>query len=533
MGTSYRLYTPVLVVGAGISGCTAALTLADLGHEVTLITTGSETDSGNSPLAQGGIVYRAGTDDARSLENDILIAGHRHNYRKAVRHLATAGPSAVQHILVDRLGIPFAKGHSAQCEWDLTMEGGHGAHRILYCADYTGRAIMEGLIRAVTASPNIRFLTDRTAVDLLTSHHHAQHHDFRYQLQNQCAGAYVFNEKLRRVETIFADWTVLATGGVGQVYLHTTNCPTAIGSGISMAHRAGVRIENAEYVQFHPTAFFHRSHRRFLITEALRGEGARLVNKSGEHFMARYDARADLAPRDIVARAIVEEMLQTGEPCVHLDASQVQHDLEQRFPTIFHHCKSMGIDIRTAPIPVVPAAHYFCGGILTDLRGRTTLERLYSVGECSCTGVHGANRLASTSLLEALLWGRDAAHDIASRMKSAKGTSKHLPKRLRDAIPDWQPLGDERNDDPALIAQDWATIRHTMWNYVGITRTSSRLRRAFEDLRDLSRHLHDFYKRTPLSKPLVDLFHGCHTAYTITQAALRNRKSIGCHYRVD
>lgn len=527
--STYRLHTPVLVIGSGIAGCTAALTLADQGMEVTLINSGQQLDSGNSALAQGGIVFRAGDGDPRQLETDILIAGHRHNHLRAVRHIARSGPKAVQDILVDRLHIPFAKGRTPECEWDLTMEGGHGAHRILHCADYTGRAIMDGLMAAVNDAPNIRVLSERTAVDLLTSHHHARNNEFRYQLNNQCVGAYVFNEQLRRVETILADITVLATGGIGQVYLHTTNSPACIGSGVAMASRAFVRTENLEYVQFHPTALLHRSSRRFLVTEAMRGEGGRLVNGSGEHFMERYDPRADLAPRDIVARSIVEEMLRNGEECVYLDARHMEQDPSERFPTIFARCMELGIDIRRDLIPVVPAAHYFCGGILTDLTGRTTLERLYSVGECSCTGVHGANRLASTSLLEALLWGRAAAEDIARR----SGAQRGLGKRLRDSIPDWQSSGDERNDDPALIAQDWATIRHTMWNYVGITRTRSRLQRAFEDLRDLSRHLHDFYKRTPLSKPLVDLFHGCQTAYMVTMAALRNKQSLGCHYRVD
>jgi L-aspartate oxidase len=294
-----------------------------------------------------------------------------------------------------------------------------------------------------------------------------------------------------------------------------------------MAHRAGVRLDNLEYVQFHPTSLYHRSGQRFLITEALRGEGARLVNARGRAFVGDYDARGDLAPRDIVSRAIAEEVLRSGDDCVYLDLSGVNLDIQARFPTIYAHCLELGLDITRSPIPVIPAAHYFCGGILADQCGRTTLERLYGVGECSCTGIHGANRLASTSLLEALLWGYSAGRSIAARHRSSLG------KRLLDSIPDWESPGCEQNDDPALIAQDWSNIRHTMWNYVGITRTASRLKRAFEDLRDQSKHLHDFYKRTPLSKPLIDLFHGSLTAYIITQAALRNPASLGCHYRID
>ena len=457
---------------------------------------------------------------------DILIAGHHHNYVKAVRHLCQHGPEAVERILMERAPIPFDR---LDGKLDFTREGGHGKHRIVHCADHTGKTIMEGLLQAVRMSPNIRILTGRTAVDLITTDHHARYKEYRYQLDNQCLGAYVYNEDTREVETLLADFTVLATGGVGQVYLHTTNTAACTGSGIAMAQRAGVRLDNLEYVQFHPTALYTRQSHSFLITEAMRGEGARLTNAKGEFFMKRYDERADLAPRDIVARAIMDEMLHSGEPCMYLDVSGVKHDIPTRFPTIYQHCMELGIDINKKPIPVVPVAHFFCGGILVDASARTTLTRLYSVGECSCTGLHGANRLASTSLLEALLWGYSAGQDIAQRI-TKRG---YISKRLADAIPDWESTGDERNDDPALIAQDWATIRNTMWNYVGISRTASRLHRAFDDLRALSRHLHDFYKNTAISKPIVDLFHGCQAAYSITQSALRNPRSLGCHHRIN
>ena len=524
--TQQRLKTQVLVIGAGISGSTSALTLADAGYEVTLIVPGKELDGGNSALAQGGIVYRSDPNDAKDLEKDILIAGHHHNYVKAVRHLCQHGPEAVERILMERAPIPFDR---LDGKLDFTREGGHGKHRIVHCADHTGKTIMEGLLQAVRMSPNIRILTGRTAVDLITTDHHARYKEYRYQLDNQCLGAYVYNEDTREVETLLADFTVLATGGVGQVYLHTTNTAACTGSGIAMAQRAGVRLDNLEYVQFHPTALYTRQSHSFLITEAMRGEGARLTNAKGEFFMKRYDERADLAPRDIVARAIMDEMLHSGEPCMSLDVSGVKHDIPTRFPTIYQHCMELGIDINKKPIPVVPVAHFFCGGILVDASARTTLTRLYSVGECSCTGLHGANRLASTSLLEALLWGYSAGQDIAQRI-TKRG---YISKRLADAIPDWESTGDERNDDPALIAQDWATIRNTMWNYVGISRTASRLHRAFDDLRALSRHLHDFYKNTAISKPIVDLFHGCQAAYSITQSALRNPRSLGCHHRIN
>lgn len=529
-----RHHSQVLIIGAGLAGCTTALRLADLGVEVTLLSSTNQVENANSWLAQGGIIYRsAEAGDSKALERDIMVAGSNHNSQVAVNFLAEQGPLAVENILLNRLSVPFAQSDDALDnagrggEWDLTREGGHSTSRILHCADHTGRTIMEYLVAAVEAHPQVNFMKGYTAIDLLTSHHHTTNMTYRYQLENQCCGAYVLHESSKEVVSMMADITVLATGGVGQVYLHTTNSSSATGSGIAMASRAVVRLENLEYVQFHPTSLFHLEPRRFLITEALRGEGALLLNARGERFMLKVDERAELAPRDIVARAIVEELLKTGERCVFLDVSKVEHSLEGRFPTIFQSCLERGIDIRTQPIPVVPAAHYFCGGILTDTRGRTSLKRLFSVGECCCTGVHGANRLASTSLLEALLWGKVAAEEIASEFE--KGFPNHRP--LHDSLADWHDTGSEQNDDPALIAQDWATIRHTMWNYVGITRTTARLTRAFEELRDLSRHLHDFYRTTPPSKATIDLFHGCQTAYLITQSALRNKGSLGCHYR--
>ena len=526
---SSRLYTPVLIIGSGIAGCAAALVLADAGCEVTLLNAGPDLSGGNSELAQGGIIYKSEDEnDAPALERDIMVAGHRHNHAKAVRHLCRKGPEAVEELLFSRAQVPFERQPNGALL--RTREAGHSAARILFCADFTGRAIMEALGQAVARSKNIRLLTGHTAIDLLTSHHHARHMNYRYNTQNRCLGAYVLDEESGQTRTLLAKQTILASGGVGQIYLHSTNSTSIVGAGISMASRAGVTLRNLEYMQFHPTALYNRwSSRRPLITEALRGEGARLLDSQGRPLMPRYDKRGDLAPRDIVAKAMLEEMLSSGAPCMYLDVSRVEHDLERRFPTVFKSCQDIGLDIRKEHIPVVPAAHYFCGGILTDLRGRTTLDGLYAVGECACTGVHGANRLASTSLLEALLWGRLAGQDLARRICRSAPLSKHL----LNSIPDWEFVGSDRNDDPALIAQDWASIRHSMWNYVGISRSTGRLRRAFEDLRDLSRNIHDFYKRTPLSKRLVNLFHGCQAAYIITQSALRNPKSLGCHNRTE
>ena len=528
-----RRHVPTLIIGSGVAGCTAALTLADAGCDVLLLNAGDDLADGNSDLAQGGIIYQAtptpeSPSDAPALEKDILVAGHDYNYRKAVRFLCEQGPGCVDEMLIERAGVPFDR--NSDGSFNLTREGGHSAPRILHCADYSGHAIMQGLAAQVTAHPRITRLHRRTAIDLLTSRHHARSSQYRYEVENRCLGAYVLNDDTGEPETILADRTVLATGGVGRIFLHSTNAPGCVGTGVAMAFRAGVALANMEFMQFHPTALYEeRRNRRSLITEAMRGEGARLLDHKGRAFMRDHDPRGDLAPRDVVAQAMMNEMLHTGAPCLFLDVSGVRQDLATRFPTVFRNCREAGIDILREPIPVVPAAHYFCGGILVDQCGRTSLRGLYAIGECSCTGLHGANRLASTSLLEALVWGMSCGADLARSAHTEEG----LSRALIDAIPDWRHEGDERLDDPALVAQDWAAIRNTMWNYVGITRTEARLRRAFEDMRDLVRRIHDFYKRTRVSRQLVDLFHGAQTAYSITQAALRNRTGIGCHHRID
>lgn len=533
-----RRHVPILIIGSGLAGCTAAITLADAGCEVLLINSGANLCSGNSELAQGGIIYTADANkankserssaDEKALENDILNAGHDFNYRDAVLWLCRQGPVCVENMLVDRIGVEFDK--NSDGHFDLTREGGHSTPRILHKADYTGKAIMDSLTQKVQEHGRITCLFNRIAIDLLTRHHHAKSTQFRYEVDDRCLGAYVLNDETGETETILADWTILATGGLGQVFLHSTNSPGCVGAGVSMAFRAGVALANLEFVQFHPTALYIKhNNRRPLITEALRGEGATLVDQDGNAFMKRYDDRGDLAPRDIVAKAMHNEMLHNDLPCLFLDASKVKHDLAERFPTVYSQCKDAGINIPQDRIPVVPAAHYFCGGILADRHGRTSLAGLYAIGECACTGLHGANRLASTSLLEALVWGVSCGEELAAKINETPG----LPEDLVSAIPDWCHEGNEHNDDPALVAQDWANIRNTMWNYVGISRSSARLRRAFYDMRDLVRHIHDFYKSTRVSRRLVELFHGSQTAYVITQAAMRNPESIGCHYRID
>jgi L-aspartate oxidase len=523
-----RLHVPVLVLGTGIAGLTTAWTLARRGVKVLLLTKAGEPDDCNTAWAQGGIIYFGKKDSPRSLVKDILEAGAGLSSPEAVEHLARRGPEIVKKILLGEIGVPFSRTRGG--DLDFTREGAHSVARIVHSADATGRAIESAMLAKLKKEKGVRILTNATAIDLITARHHSMDVAKRYALQDPCLGAYVLDAD-GKVHTVLADFTVLATGGVGRLFLHTSNTRHAIGDGLAMAARAGAATMNVEYVQFHPTTLYHPDAQGFLISESLRGEGAVLVNGAGERFMARYaPGQKDLAPRDVVARAIVEEMTSRGEPCVFLDLAtryKGKEPIAERFPTIAARCAQFGIDITKEPIPVVPAAHYFCGGVLVDLEGRTTIRQLYAVGETSCTGVHGANRLASTSLLEGLVWGYHAAVSIADRLRSGRA----FPPSVFRSIPDWQSPGDALNEDPALIQQDWATIRNTMWNYVGIVRTTERLARAVADIRDLEKRLSRFYHVTKISKELVDLFHGVHASSLIAQSAFKNPVSRGCHYR--
>lgn len=525
-----RSRVPALVIGTGIAGLSAALGLARRGVRVLLVTKAADPDDCNTAWAQGGIIYSGRKDSPSSLVKDVLRAGAGLCNPEAVKLLAAEGPRVVREILIEEAGVPFSRSRSG--DLDFTREGAHSVARIVHAADATGRAIETALLARVKREKRVTITTEATAVDLITARHHSTDVAQRYALQDPCLGAYLL-DRAGRVHTVLSDFTVLATGGVGRLFLHTSNTRHAIGDGVAMAERAGAAVVNLEYVQFHPTTLYHEDAEGFLISESLRGEGAVLVNRAGEAFMRRYDPeRKDLAPRDVVTRAIVEEMTTRGDPCVYLDLAhnyraREGQGIHDRFPTIGETCARFGIDIAKEPIPVVPAAHYFCGGVLCDLEGRTTIRHLYAVGETSCTGVHGANRLASTSLLEGLVWGTRAAESITQRLR----TERRFPESMFDAIPDWKAPGDARNEDPALVQQDWTTIRNTMWNYVGIVRTEERLRRAVADLRDLEKRLNRFYHVTKVSKAIVDLVHGVHAAHLIAQAALKNPVSRGCHYR--
>lgn len=515
--------TEVLIIGCGIAGGTAALQLAEADVPVTVVTRARAPEESNTYYAQGGIIYQGAADSPDLLVQDVLHAGASHSYEPAVRVMAEEGPPLVRQILVEKLGIPFDLGADGALQ--VIKEAAHSTERIIHAADSTGKAIEIGLMNALRAHPNVTLLTGQTAVDLLTLSHHSRDRLAVYQ-PRACVGAYVLDQESDHVSRILAKKTILATGGLGQIYLRTTNPEGSRGDGLAMAHRAGARTINNEFIQFHPTTFHLPPAPHTLISEAVRGAGARLVHADGQPFMQKYDPQwLDLAPRDVVARAIHREMLERGIPNVYLNLRSAlgRESILTRFPGIYESCLRYGIDITQDLIPVVPGAHYFCGGVWVDEDGLSTVRHLYAVGEVSCTGVHGANRLASTSLLEGLVWGNRAARHIQQTL----GDHDMPPP---DDIPPWlHAPGDKA--DPALIAQDMRTIQQMMWNYVGLVRTTPRLARALRELRHLETEIEGFYQVTRLTDSLVGLRNAVRTAVLVTLAAWGNKRSMGAHYR--
>jgi L-aspartate oxidase len=518
--------TDALVIGCGIAGLTAALRLAqDRQRQVLVITRALAAEESNTRYAQGGIVARGVGDSHELLARDILAAGAGLSWPQAVGILAEEGPELVQHLLVEGAGVPFDR--DAAGDLARTREGGHSVPRVLHVGDSTGRAIEGALLERLRDLPNVTLQTQAVAVDLITSAHHVRDLLAVYQ-PITCHGAYVLDREAGIVDCVLAPATVLATGGLGCIYRYTTNPEGARGDGLAMAYRAGARIVNAEYVQFHPTTLALTGANNFLISEAVRGEGGRLYTPDGRRFMEQYAPRwGDLAPRDVVSRAIHNEMVTHGYPHVLLDlASHMAADrIRERFPTIYATCLRAGVDITTDPVPVVPAAHYACGGVLVDEWGRSTVQGLYAVGEVSCTGVHGANRLASTSLLEGLVWGYRAGQDVA-----ACDDLRHLSA---DQVPSWEEVGDNALADPALLSRDRRTIQHIMWLYVGLARNTRRLARALRDLNHLWESIDHFYRVTRLSDDLIGLRNMAQAAWVVTRAAWHNRQSLGAHYRED
>jgi L-aspartate oxidase len=509
---------PVVVIGAGLAGLVAALQLADQVPVVVLAKRGL-TESATA-WAQGGIVGVLGADDSiASHVRDTQDAGAGIVDEVTARFIAEHSHSAIEWLV--QAGVPFSADPDGPLGLHLTREGGHAVRRIAHAADATGKAIHDALLKRAAAHPNISLRERWMAVDLVTTRH------LKTKAAPRCFGVYALDMDQGRVQTLAASAVVLATGGVGKVYRYTSNPDTATGDGIAMAWRAGCRVGNMEFIQFHPTCLYHPQERSFLITEALRGEGAHLNLHDGTRFMAAHDARLELAPRDIVARAIDFEMKKHGLDHVWLDARPIVKEkgeafLKEHFPTIYARCLQLGIDITQAPIPVVPAAHYTCGGVVTDLDGRTDLPGLFAVGETTYTGLHGANRLASNSLLECVVLGRTCAARIL-----------HDGTGAMPALPAWDESKVEDADEQVVIAHNWDELRLLMWNYVGIVRTTRRLERALHRIKLLRDEIDDYYANFRVNRDLLELRNLVVCAELIVRSALRRHESRGLHYSRD
>jgi len=513
------IHTDCLVIGAGLAGSAYALHAARAGLDVQLLSLGGPSEA-NSDWAQGGIIFDTSANQD-SLAGDIMTASDDMANPAAIGQLVKEGPLAVSELLLDELDIAFDRESDGQLE--LTREGGHSERRIIHAKDLTGRAILSSVAACVDATENITRQMGSVAIDLLTLSHNTDKPADRFEPLT-CFGAYVLDGESNEPQAIVARKTILATGGLGQIFQHSTNRQGTVGHGYAMAYRVGARLIDLEYVQFHPTVFYGNHAPHFLITEALRGEGAVLINGSGEKFMDVIHPRGSLAPRDIVSRAIHQELVNSGDACVYLDLTALKPEfIRDRFPFIFERCNEQGIDITSDPIPVVPAAHYSCGGVHTDLNGRTNVRHLNAIGETACTGLHGANRLASTSLLECLTSAKFTAKaDVADIEKM----EFRLPQPRAWESP-------RREADPTLVQQDLSLVRQTMWNYAGIVRSNRRLTRARRILLELREEVQTFYSDCHLSRELIELRNAVQTALLVVHAAKLNPDSRGCHYVID
>jgi L-aspartate oxidase len=510
MPENYLQPFDAIVLGSGLAGLSVALRLAET-QRVALVTKRTLDDSATA-WAQGGIA--AVLDDTDSVEahiQDTFTAGAGLCDPAATRFVVENGRKAIDWLIGQ--GVPFTRGDTG---YHLTREGGHSHRRVIHVADATGAAVQQTLNEKVRAHPNITILERHIVVDLITGH--------KLGLKNErCWGAYVLDLERERVLTLAAPNTVIATGGTGKVYLYTTNPDTATGDGIAMAWRAGCRVANMEFIQFHPTCLYHPHAKSFLITEAMRGEGGILRLPDGTRFMPEHDSRGELAPRDVVARAIDFEMKRHGLDCVFLDITHKGDGfLRTHFPNIHARCRELGIDISKQPIPVVPAAHYTCGGIVVDLAARTDLPGLYALGEAACTGLHGANRLASNSLLECVVFGEAAAQDILA------GKPARMPK-----LPRWDESRVTDADEEIVLSHNWDELRRFMWDYVGIVRTSKRLERALHRIRLLEREIDDYYANFRVSNDLIELRNLVLSAHLIVRSAQRRKESRGLHFSRD
>jgi L-aspartate oxidase len=509
-----------IVVGSGIAGLSFALRASR--HGRVAILTKREAENANTAWAQGGIACVQSPEDSVDRHvADTLDAGAGLCPEDVVRTIVGEGPAAIDELIAWGVNFDHRGNDRGEEELDLGREGGHTKRRILHSKDTTGREIETKLVTAVRAAENIDLFERHFAIDLITTSR------LGFASATRCVGLYALNEETGEVLTFRSDRVVLCTGGCGRVYLYTTNPKVATGDGVAMAWRAGAEIANMEFVQFHPTCLYHHEVKSFLITEAMRGEGATLVDKDGRDFVKEHDSRGSLAPRDIVARAIDSEIKRTGRPCVYLDITEKPKDfIAERFPNIYETCLRLGIDAATTPIPVVPAAHYQCGGVRTDVNGATSLPGLWAVGEVACTGLHGANRLASNSLLEGVVVSRRALADAMEKAPIERRTE-------RLSLPDWE-SGDVTDvDELVVIYHNWDEIRRLMWDYVSIVRTTKRLQRAATRLQNLRREVQEFYWNFRVTSELLELRNLVEVAILIVDSASRRKESRGAHYTLD
>lgn len=508
----------ILVVGSGIAGLTFAIK-ASRYHTVNLITKRNLEES-NTQYSQGGIATVISPDDSiESHVQDTLSAGAGLCKSDVVRAICSQGPPMIHEL--QEWGVKFSLSENEK-HFEMGLEGGHAHRRILHVGDMTGAEVQKILSEKVRTIPNIKIFEHHIAVDLITKK--------RSHISNNsdlCFGAYVLDIKKQKIEKFLSQVTVLATGGAGKVYLYTTNPDIATGDGIAMSSRAGVPVSNLEFVQFHPTCLYHPKAKSFLISEAVRGEGGKLLLSNGNPFMEKHHPLKDLAPRDIVARAIDFELKKSGHQCVYLDISHRGADfIKKRFPNLYETCKTFGFDMTIDPLPVVPAAHYFCGGIQTDISGQTSIFNLFVIGESACTGLHGANRLASNSLLEGLVMA-DQCNQKIEKLQSS------LPVLSAFEIPDWNPGNAKDPDEQVVIAQNWDEIRRMMWNYVGIVRTDKRLERALRRIELLQQEIQDYYWDFIVTSDLIELRNLALVAECVIRCALSRKESRGLHYTLD
>jgi len=516
--SSKSLHFDVLIVGSGLAGLSAALLLSQQ-YRVAILTKRAVRE-GSSGWAQGGIAAVWDKDDSFAAHvDDTLIAGAGLCDLKATQFVVENAPQSIAWL--QQMGVPFSEeaGHAGQLH--LTREGGHSARRIVHVTDATGAAVQQTLIQKVNSSPNVTLFEHHTLVDLITTAKLGQ------DGPNRCVGLYALDDDTDEVLTFQAPHTILATGGAGKVYLYTTNPDTATGDGIAAAWRAGCSVQNMEFIQFHPTCLYHPHAKSFLISEAVRGEGGRLLLPTGERFMPKHDPRAELAPRDVVARAIDFEMKKGGFDCVYLDIShQPKAFIQEHFPNIYARCLELGIDMAKHPIPVVPAAHYTCGGVRTDLSARTDVEGLYAVGEAACTGLHGANRLASNSLVECMVFARAATTLIVEALQAQRTAEPQ-------ALPAWDDSRVTDADESVVISHNWDELRRFMWDYVGIVRTNKRLERAAHRIALLQGEIAEFYTHFHVTRDLLELRNLVQVADLIVRSAQARHESRGLHFSRD